>query len=421
MPDAVTAGSSVVRRGEYKTPGGKLVAATVSLARAAGADAVSHVGIDGDFLFVDGGDDAVDDRGVVAIAAVEQALEDVRLPLDVTRLHRRLSSVMSDGADGRSAFVGCDAWGVIVAFARAVGDSEAEHVALRAIRGRDMAGRTASGPSADPAGWSRRWESLRPLCPLVVAAEPLSPVVQMALDEVLARAVADGDLPPVLRFWEWTAPAVVIGAYQSVANEVDEAEAARRGFTVVRRVTGGGAMFVVPDHVITYSLVVPAWFADGLKPGEESRLCDRWAVAALRAIGVRAGFESLNDIADGHGGKIGGAAERRFPPHGASGPGSLLHHTMMAYDIDAGAMTRVLRVSREKLSDKGVASARKRVRPLRAQLSLTRDEVVGHMVRFAYRAIPGAVTGGIPSRLMDAARSLAEAKFATRDWLYRLP
>lgn len=68
----------------------------------------------------------------------------------------------------------------------------------------------------------------------------------MALDEVLAREVGAGHRPPTLRIWEWSAPGVVIGSFQSLRNEVDVAEASRRGITVVRRISGGGAMFIEP-------------------------------------------------------------------------------------------------------------------------------------------------------------------------------
>ena len=44
----------------------------------------------------------------------------------------------------------------------------------------------------------------------------------------------------------------------------------------------------------------------------------------------------------------------------------------MAYDIDADKMVEVLRIGREKLSDKGTTSAKKRVDPLRTQTGLAR-------------------------------------------------
>ena len=50
----------------------------------------------------------------------------------------------------------------------------------------------------------------------------------------------------------------------------------------------------------------------------------------------------------------------------------MLHHVTMAYDIDADKMLDVLRIGREKLSDKGIKSARKRVDPLRRQTGMPR-------------------------------------------------
>ncbi|WP_028029671.1 lipoyl protein ligase domain-containing protein [Gemmobacter nectariphilus] len=50
-------------------------------------------------------------------------------------------------------------------------------------------------------------------------------------------------------------------------------------------------------------------------------------------------------------GKIGGAAQKRL-----AGNSTVLHHVTMAYDMDADKMLRVLRIGREKLSDKGTTS-----------------------------------------------------------------
>jgi lipoate-protein ligase A len=80
---------------------------------------------------------------------------------------------------------------------------------------------------------------------------PQQPSLHMALDEVLTDEVAAGRRPPTLRVWEWASPAVVIGRFQSLRNEVDAGGAARHGIEVVRRITGGGAMFIEPGNTIT--------------------------------------------------------------------------------------------------------------------------------------------------------------------------
>src|SRR5215469_16155760 len=94
--------------------------------------------------------------------------------------------------------------------------------------------------------------------------EPQDPALHMALDDVLAREVEAGRRPPTLRIWEWSAPAVVIGSFQSLRNEVDLAAASRLGLTVVRRVSGGGAMFIDPASTITYSLYAPESLVAGM-------------------------------------------------------------------------------------------------------------------------------------------------------------
>ncbi len=75
----------------------------------------------------------------------------------------------------------------------------------------------------------------------IVHDASVSPRMHLALDEVLAQRVGEGRRKPTLRFWEWDESAVVIGSFQSVKNEVDPPEgAAKYGFEVVRRISGGG-------------------------------------------------------------------------------------------------------------------------------------------------------------------------------------
>ena len=58
----------------------------------------------------------------------------------------------------------------------------------------------------------------------------------------------------------------------------------------------------------------------------------------------------------------------------------MLHHVTLAYDIDAEAMGRVLNISREKMRDKAVRSAVKRVDPLKRQTGMSRDALVEYLM-----------------------------------------
>ena len=247
----------------------------------------------------------------------------------------------------------------------------------------------------------------------LVDAGPLEPMMQMAVDEVLARQVAEGRRKPSLRIWDWASSAVIIGSYQSLRNEVDLEAAAEHGITVVRRVSGGGAMFVEPGNTITYSLYVPATLVAGQSFAESYKFLDAWVLRALRGLGVDADYVSLNDIASPQG-KIGGAAQKRFAA------GSVLHHVTAAYDIDADKMTQVLRIGREKLSDKGTRSAKKRVDPMRSQTGLERAEVIDALVT-EFKESYGLSVVSLDEETRAEAEALVESKFATQEWLARIP
>jgi lipoate-protein ligase A len=257
---------------------------------------------------------------------------------------------------------------------------------------------------SDTTPWrSYPWELLRP--------EALQPNQHMALDEILFDAVGSGKRPPTLRIWEWAASAVVIGRFQSVRNEIDPDGAKQHNIQVVRRITGGGAMFIEPGNTITYSLYAPANLVFGMSTVESYAFLDNWVIEALRSFGVEAWYQPINDITSAAG-KIGGAAQKRKP-------GVVLHHVTMAYDIDTNKMLDVLRIGREKLSDKGTASAAKRVDPVRRQTGATRTEVIDRMVE-TFERLNGLTRSELTIEEREATDRLVETKFGTDDWLYAL-
>jgi lipoate---protein ligase len=248
-----------------------------------------------------------------------------------------------------------------------------------------------------------------PVPGLEVAGEiPLPAASQMALDEVLLDAVAGGRRPPLLRFWGWIEPALVIGSNQAVANEVDLAAVERRGFTVVRRLSGGGTMLAEPGRTITWSLVTPISPVQGMSFVDSFAFLDRWAVDTLRSLGVDAGYRPINDIVS-PAGKIAGAAQARRR-------GALLHHVTMAYSMDPGLLRELIRIGRPPVSERGVRSAEKQVSPLDTLIDAPRVEVVA-----ALAASSGAAPGRVEDGELEAAATLAAAKYSRKDWIFRLP
>lgn len=241
---------------------------------------------------------------------------------------------------------------------------------------------------------------------------PRDPALHVALDQVLTDEVAAGRRPPILRFWEWDSPCVVIGRFQSLTNEVDAEGASRHGINVVRRITGGGAMFMEAGNCITYSIHAPESLVEGMSFQESYAFFDQWVIDALGELGIKAWYQPLNDITS-PGGKIAGAAQARRG-------GAVLHHVTMAYDIDAAKMLDVLRIGREKLSDKGTASAAKRVDPLRSQTGLAREDIIASMIG-TFDKQHGLTDNALRTDEIEQAEKLVESKIGTPEWIGVVP
>ena len=246
----------------------------------------------------------------------------------------------------------------------------------------------------------------------LIRATPCSPNMNLAIDEVLTSEVGRGERPPTLRFWGWDRRAVILGRFQSVKNEVNVEAAEAEGIEIVRRISGGGAMLVDPAGAITWSIYAPESLIRGLSFAESYAFFDAWVIQALRALGLEAWYAPLNDIT-ASGGKIGGAAQaRRF--------NAVLHHVTMAYDMNGELLNRVLRVGKEKLSDKGIQSAAKRVGPLRQQTDRSREELIEHFIA-AFSAQASVTEGSLTPAELTAAEELVTKRFATDDWVNFLP
>jgi lipoate-protein ligase A len=347
--------------GEYKVPGGKLVVVDLDVVDGK----LTNFHLAGDFfLEPDSALEAID-RSVNGLSAESSAA-------DITAA---VKGALPEGA----ILLGFSPEGVAVAIRRSL---------TRATSWRDY-----------------DWQ--------LIHSKAVHPVEQMALDEVLATEVGEGRRQPTLRIWEWEEPAVVIGSFQSMKNEVDAENAKKYGFDVVRRISGGGAMFMEAGSVVTYSIYAPADLVQGMSFADSYAFLDEWVLVALQSLGIDAFYQPLNDITSPKG-KIGGAAQKRL------GSGAVLHHVTMSYDMDGQKMTEVLRIGREKLSDKGIASAAKRVDPLRSQTGLTRAEIIERM-KETFTRLYGATPGEITPEEYAAAAKLVAEKFGTDEWLYRVP
>lgn len=170
--------------------------------------------------------------------------------------------------------------------------------------------------------------------------------------ENVARDLQIASGPPTLRFSRYPISAV-LGANERAAIAVRGDYCAEQKIAVVRRATGGGALYQDPTQ-LCWALSLPA---DHLEPARLAGVLERHGravVAALRQLGVTARFVFPNDV-EAQGRKLGsGFAVRR-------GRKVLLQGSLLVGAPDVESMLKILRVPTEKLSREGVLSARERL------------------------------------------------------------
>ncbi|MCU0847996.1 MAG: lipoate--protein ligase family protein [Spirochaetes bacterium] len=180
----------------------------------------------------------------------------------------------------------------------------------------------------------------------------------MAVDCALLKSVSNGG-SPVLRLYSWKPPAITIGYFQIRDEETDLRLCEKMGIDVIRRITGGGSVY--HDNEITYSITAPA---DNKKFGasiiDSYRIICGAIVSVLRQFKIDAEFAPINDIVV-KGKKISGNAQTRRE-------GVLSQHGTLLLSVDKPRMFSLLKISREKISDKGVSDASERITSIEEQL-----------------------------------------------------
>jgi len=235
------------------------------------------------------------------------------------------------------------------------------------------------------------------------------PYLNMAYEEAVVRAVGAGQVPPTLRLWQ-NDNAVIIGRHQDALAEVNEEACRALGTAVVRRMSGGGAVYHDAGN-LNYAIAVPLThpFAQ-LEVLESYRLFCTAVVEALAEFGLQGEFRPINDI-DVDGRKVSGTAQARHD-------GALLHHGTLLMKLDVDKMAQVLRPSKEYLERKGVASVKRRVATM-AQLGVPctiqqAKEALARGVEKALgvRLVPGELTPGE----RELAPRLLREKYANDEW-----
>ena len=227
------------------------------------------------------------------------------------------------------------------------------------------------------------------------------PYYNLALEEHLFETLPEG--AGLFMLWQ-NKDAVIIGRYQNAAEEINAAYVKKHGIAVVRRMSGGGAVYHDLGG-LNYTLIMD---------GAESpwRRCMQPLLGVLRGYGLDARFSGRNDIEIG-GKKIAGCAQYARASR-------TLHHGCILFDTDLAKVAAALTPGEAKFTSKSDKSVRARVTTIRACMdgrcldmhTFRRD------LREAYSTAQGAGCKPFVLTVEGAAavRRLRDEKYRTWEW-----
>lgn len=180
---------------------------------------------------------------------------------------------------------------------------------------------------------------------LCIVDSTTDPYWNLAAEEYLLTSKDE----PVFRLWR-NSPSVIVGRYQNAAAEINAGYVRSHGIPVVRRLTGGGAVFHDLGNV-NYT------FIDRKVEGEDTAAMFRRftapVIAALRKLGVDASLQGRNDLViDG----------RKFSGNAVCVHGDrVLQHGTLLFSASVANLSGALNTRPEKFIGKSVQSNRSRV------------------------------------------------------------
>lgn len=229
----------------------------------------------------------------------------------------------------------------------------------------------------------------------------LDPYYNLAFEEYILTHRMEGD---ILILWQ-NENTVVIGQNQIAEAEVDLQFVKEHGIKVVRRTTGGGAVYHDKGN-LNYSFITEA--------GEmEEMTMERFArpvVEALQKLGLHAEISGRNDVLV-NGCKVSGTAQRIYKNR-------ILFHGTLLFDVDEEMVAGALRVDPLKFQGKHTKSVSSRIANIRSFLGedMEMKDFWAHLRKeWGKEAVEGSVAKAEEEEIL----SLRNEKYATKEWNYR--
>ncbi|MFW9999968.1 MAG: biotin/lipoate A/B protein ligase family protein [Candidatus Hodarchaeota archaeon] len=238
----------------------------------------------------------------------------------------------------------------------------------------------------------------------------------MALDEAILRMTIEKKSLNTLRFYKWKPSTASIGRNQSLKNEINIDLAYKKGYNIVRRITGGGAVFHDENREITYSIVCPIKFLEELgakKIIEQFEIITRGIIIGLKFYGLKTEKDIIHCPAillDGK--KFSGNAQVRKK-------GFVLQHGTILLDIDPDLMYSILKPPENIGKSRMVKSVRAKCIGIKNQIvDYKEDELIRSLKRGFQKSLGIELEeGSFSDEEKSLAKKLAQDKYLKAIWL----
>lgn len=231
--------------------------------------------------------------------------------------------------------------------------------------------------------------------------DTLEPEYNLAAEEHFFTKCSE----PVFMLWQ-NKDAVIVGRNQNTLEEIDTEKVRAQGVHVVRRITGGGAVFHDMGNV-NYTFIYPEAQGDYLN----FRKFAQPIVDFLATLGVTAEFSGRNDLLiDGR--KFSGNAQY-------SHNGTVLHHGTLMFSSDLDRVSGILTVNEEKIRSKAIKSVKSHVTTIREHMNvpMTVEQFKSQLGDYVCR-MTGAENYTPTEADLEQIAKLRREKYDTWEWNY---
>ena len=199
---------------------------------------------------------------------------------------------------------------------------------------------------------------------------------------------------------------VVIGKNQNAFAEVNQKVADAKHISVVRRLSGGGAVYHDLGN-LNFTFILDAKDATDL----DIRLFCQPIAELLRSLNVPAEVNGRNDISI-EGKKFSGNSQYLKQ-------GRIMHHGTLMFDSDLSVVAQALQVSQDKIESKGIPSVRSRVTTIRPYLrqDVSLEQFKALLLEAMFEGTP-MEPYSLTTQDLAAVQALRDSRYATWEWNY---